>query len=468
MGRILDIIRASLEQEREGPKKPDRNRDEREFLPAAIELVETPASPVGRAIMAAISGFFVLALLWASFGEIDIHATAQGKIIPTGKVKPIEPLEPGTVRAIHVKNGDKVQAGHLLIELDPTEATADRERLSHDLMVARLEAARLLALQLVIADGSGLEVALAAFRPPDDMVDALLERQKQLLRTSLAAHLAQLASVDGEIVQREAERARIEGSVAERTRMVAVIRELADTRKGLAKRKVVTRAEYLQTAQQLHEEAAILASERGSLDEVEAAIEALELRRREIVAAFEAQTLIELAEAEKRVGGLRQELIKAVRRQERNQLMAPVAGTVRQLAVHAVGSVVTTGEQLLIIVPEESGLEIEALVLNKDKGFVETGDPAEIKLETFPFTKYGTIPGTLLDVSNDAIEDAQLGLAFPVRVAMQHNQMRVDGRMVALTPGMNATVEIKTGKRRIIEYLLSPLFRYRDEAIRER
>ncbi|MDZ4379980.1 MAG: HlyD family efflux transporter periplasmic adaptor subunit [Parvibaculum sp.] len=160
--------------------------------------------------------------------------------------------------------------------------------------------------------------------------------------------------------------------------------------------------------------------------------------------------------------------LHVTQRDDRNRLFAPTRGIVRQISVHTIGEVVAPGETLMTIVPVDADLEVEAFLLNRDKGFVHAAQEAEIKVEAFPFTKYGTVPGEVVDVSNNSVDDEKRGPIFPVRVAMERMTIRADGEDMLLTPGMSVTVEVKTGKRRVIEYILTPLLRYRDEAIRER
>jgi len=141
---------------------------------------------------------------------------------------------------------------------------------------------------------------------------------------------------------------------------------------------------------------------------------------------------------------------------------------VQQLAVHNIGAVVTPAQDLMVIVPQNGALEVEALLENKDIGFVEVGQSAEIKIDTFPFTRYGTIAGQVVDLSNDAVSDERRGLVYKMRVAMHRSEIDVNGRQVRLSPGMSVSVESKTGTRRMIEFFLSPLLRYADESVRER
>ena len=173
-------------------------------------------------------------------------------------------------------------------------------------------------------------------------------------------------------------------------------------------------------------------------------------------------------EAEQKAAALRQDLVKLESRGRLMTLTAPVDGTVQQLAVHTVGGVVTPAQPLMMIVPSDAAVEVEALLENKDIGFVHAAQAAEVKVETFPFTKYGTLHAQVTHVSSDAINDEKKGLVYAARVKLERATMRVEERTVNLTPGMAVTVEIKTGRRRVIEYFLAPLLQYRDESLRER
>jgi hemolysin D len=218
-------------------------------------------------------------------------------------------------------------------------------------------------------------------------------------------------------------------------------------------------------------------------------VAAIRETRGQAIAEYSHTISDELAKSEQKASGLAQDLIKAEQRTRLQQLSAPVDGVVQQLAIHTVGGVVTPAQSLLVIVPSESRLEIEAMVSNRDIGFVHPGQEAEIKIDTFNFTRYGLLHGQVLSVSQDAIirdqqqeraNDRRLGLQnesseprgqelnYSARVSLDRTQMRIDDQMVNLSPGMAATVEIKTGSRNILSYLLSPLRRYHQEALRER
>ena len=467
MGASVDLEAARTLADASAPTggvaaRAGRRRHELEFLPAALEITETPASPAGRVIMAVIAAFFAIAMVWAWFGMVDIVATAGGKIIPSGRVKVIQPFEIAVIRAIHVEEGETVRAGDLLVELDPTETAADRERLTGELMAVRVEIARLRA-QL-----AGAKAAGQAFTAPAGADPSLVETQRALLDARLDEHARQLAYLDAELDRRMADYMAIEATVAKLDAAIPLIRERKEGLEYLAERKLVAKPRYLAVKQELVEQQAERSVQAHRLDEALSSVAAVLHQRDQAVAEFRRAALAELANATARERGLALELTKAQSRAERQQLLAPTDGVIQQLAVHTIGGVVTPAQQLMVVVPVARRLEIEALVANKDIGFVAEGQAVEIKVETFPFTKYGIIDGEVLHLSRDAIADENLGPVYAARVSMARATMEVGGNTVNLAPGMAVTVEIKTGQRKVIEFLLSPLLRYRDESLRER
>jgi membrane fusion protein, hemolysin D len=228
--------------------------------------------------------------------------------------------------------------------------------------------------------------------------------------------------------------------------------------------------DYLQFEQQRIDKAQELAGQRNKLRQDQAALAEAEKNYRALVSEFQQSKQTELALVETKAISLSQEVRKAGQKTELQKLVSPIDGVVQQLAVHTVGGVVTPAQPLLIVVPQDHPVEIEAQVENKDVGFVKEGQPVEIKVETFPFTLYGTIPGKVLSVSDDAIplDREKGGLVYASRVSMDRAVMQVEGKQIHLSPGMAVTVEIKTGQRRVIEYLLSPLLKSVKESLRER
>jgi hemolysin D len=460
-----------------------REKGELAFLPAALEIVETPPSPIGRAIGLTIVALFCLALAWASLGEVDIIASAPGRIIPSGRTKVIQPFETGVVRAIHVRDGQSVKAGEVLIELDPTMNQAERNHLRSDLVSARLDVARLRAALSGSADPA------AEFDPPTTAPVNLIAVQRQFLLSQTSEFAAKLDALDRQRAQKEAERATIAAAIAKLDATIPILQERLNIRKALSDKELVSKIIYLETLHQLVDQQQDHKVQESRYREAEAALAAVIKTIAQAEAEYRRNLSSDLVEAERKVAGLSEDLVKAEQRTKFQALTAPVAGIVQQLGVHTIGGVVTPAQALLVVVPADSHLEIEAMVSNRDIGFVHPGQDVEIKIDTFNFTRYGLLHGKVVGVSQDAItrdkppdksNDKAQGaetstsepkgqeLSYAARISLDRTQMQVEERFVNLSPGMAVTVEIKTGSRRVISYLLSPLLRYRQESLRER
>lgn len=448
--------------ERKKLDPPSRLPHETEFLPAALALQETPVSPAPRVFMWLIMAFAAIALSWSIVGQVDVVASAQGKIIPDDRTKIVQPMETAKVTAIHVRDGQSVKAGEVLIELDPTMAQADADRIANDLLTARLDAARAKALL------EAIEKERLASIEIEGLDESRLAAERRLLEGQYLEYRAKLKQLDAEIVRRTAEERATRELVRKLEQTLPITRERAEDYRGLRERNFVSKHAYLELEQARIEQERDLAAQQAKLAEIQAALAESRQQREALIAETRRVALDKLHEAEQRATDLTQELIKAETRGRFMTLAAPVDGVVQQLAVHTVGGVVTPAEPLLVIVPRDNPLEVEAFIQNKDIGFVNAGQEAEVKIETFPFTKYGTIPAKAMQVSNDAIQDEKRGLIYAARVALSRATMVVEEKTVNLTPGMAVTVEIKTGKRRLIEYFLSPLLQYEDESLRER
>ena len=458
----------------------------RQFLPAALEILETPASPVGRAIGATIILFFALAVTWAVFGHVDIIATAQGKIVPTGRTKTIQPLETGIVSAIHVRDGDSVTAGQVLIELDRTLTEAERKHVAQDMVASQLDVARLAALRDSFDEGT-IPRELAA-SPAASEAD--IARTKSSMKAQAAEQGAKLASINRQIEQKLAESQSINATIAKIDASLPLVEEGASIRRKAMEIQYGNHIAYLDAQTKLVEQQNERIVQQRKMVEIAAARQALEQQIEQTKAAYEHQILNDLSDAEKKVAELSQDLVKAERKTGEQILRSPIDGTVQQLAIHTVGGVVTPAQQLMTIVPTDSHLEAEAMISNRDIGFVSAGQQADVKIDTFNFTRYGLLQGKVVSVSQDAIvrdkpnakaADKKLGgalsdssepegqeLLYSARVSLDDTHMQIEDKMVNLAPGMAVTVEIKTGTRRLIEYLMSPLLRYRQESLRER
>lgn len=476
------VAREALKAERAQKKKQTLRKDEREFQAAAIEILETPASPTWRIFAGTLMLLFTIALIWSVFGRLDVHAVLEGKVVPVGQVKVIEPLITGTIKSINVSQGQEVAAGDLLIMLDPTEPAADLARLEEDFLTSQIISARLqTAIEVTKNKTPVNKVRLPRI---DNVPISVTDLQEHMLRQTLLTHRAEQDTIRADIYRKQQELKRIERTVAEREKLIGVLSERVGMVEDLTKTGSASRASYLESTQLLFQQRADLAENKGQIPEIQAAIAALERRADERKQNFLQEQTKQLEENERRLAGLRQEVVKARLKEAQSRLYAPVAGTVQQLSVFTVGEVVTTGQRLMIIVPKGTKLEVEAMLLNRDKGFVREGQAVRIKLESFNFTKYGVIDGTVSSVSNDAVSlnqnqqqgaqaqssllGAQGPLVFPVKIALSRETIRADGEDVHLTPGMSVSAEIKTGNRRVIEFFLSPLLKLKDEALRER
>ncbi len=479
---------------------PRRLADEAAFLPAALSVQETPVHPAPRRAMAAIVALFVAALAWSVLGQVDIVAVAAGRIVISQRSKVVQPLETSVVRAIHVKDGDRVQQGQVLVELDNTAPDADHASVAEQQLAARGELARSLALLRALQTGSapvlhaGAEPALrsdAAPAPqhgtapadqagaalvPRSMPAPALGRRREALPADTALLLqsewsdiaAKRARLQAEAQRRAAELATHQEQLAKLNATAPLVRQREADVKSLADQGFIAgHAGQDRTRERIEIERDI-ATQAARIAEAQAAL----AESRQAAAAYAAETRRALndraAQARVKLAQLTQELLKAERRQTLTHLTAPVAGTVQQLAIHTAGGVVTEAQPLMVIVPDGGAVTAEVVVENKDIGFVRAGQEAAVKLETFNFTRYGTVPAKVTWVTVDAVNDDKHGAIFPATLELLVRDIEVDGKRIALAPGMSLAAEIKTGRRRVIEYLLSPVHQRVSSSLHER
>lgn len=466
---------------------PRRLTTERAFLPAALSLQETPPHPTPRRAMAVICAAFFAAVLWASFGKLDVVAVAPGRIIVSDRSKVIQPLEAATVRAIHVKDGQQVQEGQLLIELDSTQVGAEHVQNKQQWLAAQSEKLRAQSLQASLLVGN--LAALTAMQATPWCADANVVHCEpwQMLRHQLETEWQDIRSKRERLaatVQTRAEQVQVaQASINRLQDLLGNLRQRENDYTALASQGFISqhglqdktrdrldidnelvraRAEH-KTAMAAHQEA--IKEQNAYLAELQ---KILSQRR------FTAQQDIDR---------LTQEQIKSEQKLHLLALRAPVSGTVQQLTVFTPGGVVTPAQALMVIVPAGRGLTAEVMVANKDIGFVNAEQAVRIKLETYNFTRYGTLDGAVTWVSADALtrdpqnnsnpnnpaSNGQAPLAyFPAHIQLKQSSIHVDGKTMPITPGLNVTAEIKTGQRTVLDYLLSPIQKTLDESVGER
>lgn len=448
-------IREALDEER---KREKRDRvAETGFLPAALELVEKPVSPLGRRTAYVLLAGLVALILWLALGSVDIVASAQGKLSPQGSIKMIQPAEAGIVRRIYVKDGQKVSKGQLLVELDPTVSGTELGQSREALLVAELTVARARAV-LDALDGKGFNFVAPLGATPQMVSD----------HSSFArAQLAQIQSQSGE--QSASSRAAALAAAEARTqaRKISESLPLLDQQlqaneklleKGYVSKLRVLEMRRQRVSAERDREAALQTAARASA-------EAGAARSRGMGASVggRAELLQTLIAAEADVVQRRGELAKAVQRAGFGRIVAPVDGTVSQLAVHTEGGMVEGLRPIMAIVPN-SGLTAEATLSNNDVGFVRVGQVVAVKVHAYPYNRHGTIAGKVVSVGADAVQDEQQGLVYPVRIALDAK----DAKRFTLRPGMEITADVRTGSRRLIDYLMSPIEAARTTAARER
>ena len=511
----------------------------REFLPAALEILETPPSPLPVVTMLTICAVFAAAFAWSFFGRLDVNAVAPGKLEPTGRVKVIQALDPGKVAAIRVENGQSVKAGDLLLEFDPAEAAADERQAREALQaglgeVARrqtaIDAARaaqrraasneasLPPLEALAADPQGMiawvETAPTSVQarepaalsndasplagalrgnidgdlsPPDSM----RTRAEAVLSADLSQLVDSLRAIDKKIAEKQATLKRLQMSIDFQTALIETLTERVTTRQEAIDLRVGTKISLYDAKEELQRSQSSLASDQGQLIETDAAIGELQSEKTKTLSQFIAENENKAEEASRKADAARQALAKATARLASTKLYAPIDGVVQQLSVTTFGQVVGAGQQLATVTPTDGALQVEALVANMDIGFVRVGQEVAVKLDAFPFTRFGALRGKVVAIAAAAVDEQQAkrslanattpgnatesaapgqaqSFVFPVTVAIDASAMRVDGAAIPLTPGMTATVDIKTESRRVIDYLLSPLAKTVSEAMTER
>lgn len=486
LSRHLDVLRASWRAQNESDRNA-RPQSDHEFLPAALEIMEKPPSPGLRWLLLALCGLFTIALIWSIIGKVDVVAVASGRVVPSGNVKIIQPLEIGTVRAIHVRNGQRVRAGQLLVELDPTIVTADAAQAGQGLLDARLVAARNAAL-IAHVEGRGTRFVAPPGTPPE-----IAATQERFVRTSIAEYEAQRTTLLRQRAERAAELAAANAEIASLQQTLPLVDRQLAARQELADRGHFSRLRLLEYEQLRIEHIQNIAVQRANAQRASAAMATLEAEARTLRETFGRTAIIEMATAQNEASQRAQEVTRTGRRQQYQQLRAPVSGTVQQLSISTIGGVVQPAQSLMIIVPDDSEVIVEAQILNRDIGFIREGQAVRVKLEAFPFTDYGLIEGVVESISRDAIDTgapdqrdaannggrgnggpaganagAGQGLVYAARIRLNRRTILVRGREQVIGPGLAVQAEIKTGERRIIQYLLSPIAQSLDEAGRER
>ena len=437
----------------------DKDGTETEFLPSILEVTETPPSPVGRLVLWTIVALLVAGALWVFIGEVDEVAVANGRVIPVGNVKIVQSQNKGAIKELMVREGDYVEEGQTLLVLDTTKTQADVDQLKKQVAYYKMTVDRLQA-----------EMNDQPFTPPDnkdgDLDQKDINAQMSLYnsrRAKLAADqeknsaaIAQeVAAIESAQAQKQKYTSLYEVALEKEQRLEMLFQESAVSYFQLLEGRA-TRVDYQKSAeamdQEIKKEQARLAEARDNQATTDS--------------AYRQDTMTQLVEAKRQLNAYEEELTKANDTNVQSEIKAPVSGRVNQLSVHTVGGVVSEGQGLMMIVPEDTQLEIEAYADNKDIGFIQRGQDAEVKVETSNFQKFGMVEAKVSEISPDVIDNSQdkkKDGKYRLTLSIDEDQSDID-----LSPGMNVTAEIKIKKKRIIDFFLDPFRQYKDEALRER
>lgn len=447
---------------------PIREKDENEFLPAHLELIETPVSRRPRLVAYFIMGFLVIAFILSVLGQVEIVATANGKLTLSGRSKEIKPIENSIVKEIMVKEGELVQKGHVLLKLTALGAEADTLKTQSSLLQAKLEQIRYQILNKSIELNKLPELKL-----PDDPYfhnvseDELL-RLTSLIKEQFSTWQNQKYQKELNLDKKRAERLTILARISRYKNLSRIEKSRLDDFRRLLQKQAIAKHAVLEQENKYAEAANELRVYKSQLEQIESEILSAKEDYQLVTQLFKNEVLDKLRQTTDSIELLTLELEKNEERQQASVIRAPVSGKVQQLKVHTEGGVVTTAETLMVIVPDNDTLEVTALVQNKDIGFINVGQNAIIKVEAFPYTRYGYLVGKVKNINLDAIEDQKLGLVFNVIVSIEENVLSTGNKNIPLSSGMAVTAEIKTGMRSVISYLLSPLEESVTESLHER
>jgi hemolysin D len=465
---------------------------DRAFLPAALEIIETPPSPVAVSMIAILCTFVVAALAWCWFGRLDVYATARGKVIPSGYIKVVQPIESGMVLAIDVGPNQFAKAGDIVLRLDTGEVSAEIAADTQGMVARRGEALRRRAELVAVASGPLLPAPTIAW--PDDIPDGIRQREEGVLAGDLNELAAAVTYLEKERLEKEASVQELDGSIAAQTRLLATLQDRVILRQALIDKSIGTKTGLYDAIQAQREGETQLAGMVGKREGALAAGDTLKAARAAKIGEFCADNARKMAEANRLADEKEADRTKAQVKLEHMTLRAPVDGIVQALSVTSIGQVVSPGQELMRLVPSNQPLEIQAFVTNEDIGFVLPGQAAVVKVDAFPFSRYGTLDATVEDIAKDAIpadtanrelvDQTKTGnqaekrltpmaerltdLVFEAKLRPSASAVNVNKKDLQLSPGMTVTVEIKTASRRIIDYLFSPLVEVVSKAMKER
>ena len=437
-------------------------KDVHQFKPAIIAIQDEPASPAGRLVAWTLCLIIFIAIVWSCIAKIDIIATATGQIVPVGNTKVVQSHIDATIRTIKIKEGDFVKKGDLLIELDDESYTSEKESLEKMLAAETVKYNRANAMlnyldkkvveKLVLVDGRSISPRIQ---------EMLYEQEYKDLESSLIM-LKEM------IDQKKYELESVVNNINHYKQTVNLTEIRAKKFKGLLEQKVSSELEYMEFDEKRIREKNELNSLISRERQTNANIKELEEKVKYTVIENKKRQLTTLEESFNNINKLKEEINKNEIMIKYSKIISPVDGYIQELKFHTIGGVMEQAQEILKIVEDKSDIEVETMILSKDIGFVHRGMEVAIKVDSFLFTKYGLVHGTVINISEDAIKDEKMGLVYKTKIKLNEKTVHVEGKEIDLSYGMGVTSEIKTGTRTVMEFFLSPIMKKMNESINER
>ncbi len=441
-------------------------RSDCEFFPPVLAIQESPPSPIGRMILWVLAAFIVFMITWAAIGEVNIVATSQGKIIPNGKVKVIQPAISGVVEDIFVKDGDFVKKGDLLIVLDKTVTESKIQQV--DLQIQDNLAKNTWLSYFFDHIHNLKNIKEPVFDKSLELKKDIVLRNKLLYRQELEELGSKLKIQISEMAQFKNQKIEAELTNSKLKAILPLIEKRESAMRRLYKSKMASETEYLDLKQSLIEAQYNLKLQNNMIESLKIQIQTAQIKINDLYSNKKLDLQNRLAESYNIVtnGALeRQQYFESL---EHHEIRSPINGYVQDLAIHTKGGSLNATEPALRVVPENDELIVEAMVLNKDIGFLSKGQDTVVKVDTFNFVKHGSLSGVITDISNDAIQDENLGLVFKVKVKLNETKLFIENKYIDINSGMSVIVEAKTGTRKIIDFFFNPVRKSIDESLKER
>ena len=471
--RCWQLTRAALKKEREQPAVK-RKGQELEFLPAALEIQETPPSALARLLAFLICLIFILFIVISCFAFIDTEATAEGKLVPVGEIKTIQSQIIGRVEKLYVSEDDQVKKGQMLIKLDPTEQQVDINQIRVNLQDALLNISRLTRLfdaidrqqEQLPQMPESIDLSAYGFEWQESGNQRMIQQQR--LENEFILFKRTDEALVSTIEQNQATIRAIKAEIHRLKELEPLHVQHEQNIKTLYNKGHLSRLEWLAAKEKQVDTSQQLLVQTNRLAEAQAALAITVKERKRQQQSFRKDWADALADYRMKKESSELALLKARELDQRTSIRSPVDGVVYQLKVHTEGAVLQPAEYLMLLIPDDAEMEVEAMLPNKDIGFVKEGMRADIKLEAFPFTYYGYLTGTVRQVSVSAVEREGMEPSYPIRIRLDQQTIYADNLWRNLQAGMTATVEVKTGYRRLLAFFMSPLMRYQDETLRVR